>query len=161
MLGFTPLTGFALQIHGSQCEVVGPDSLQNIAKRDQFGISIGVPQNMGAAGNGKVDVRCPFTIPDDKSRLTSAWLVVQAYDRHPVIDVSCTLSVVDSSGNLFGSDTRGTTGNAAERKIFQVGGPIDVGANLTSKYTYVTCSIPQSYNGQRSHITAITLNLVK
>lgn len=153
-LGCTPLAGFAVtfQIHGNQCET------EASVTRDQFGISTGVPPNMGLTGNGKVNLRCPFTI-DSMPRPTSAWLVVKAYDRHPNIDVSCTLSVVDNAGNLFGSASGNTTSSGAGQQIFQVGGPIFMGASLTTKYSYVTCSLPQSYNGQRSYITAIDLNL--
>ena len=153
-LGFTPLAGFAVtfQIHASQCET------EATVSRDQFGISLGVPPNMGLTGSGKATVRCPFTI-DSMSRPTSAWLVVKAYDRHPNIDVSCTLSVVDSAGTLFGTASGNTTSSAAGQQIFQVGGPIFMGAALTTKYPYLTSSIPQSYNGQRSHLVAIDLNL--
>jgi hypothetical protein len=154
-LGFIPFAGFAVtfQIHGSQCET------EATVTRDQFGISTGVPPNMGLTGNGKVNIRCPFTI-DTVTRPTSAWLVVKAYDRHPNIDVSCTLGVVDSAGTLFGIASGNTTNSGAGQQIFQVGGPINLGAALTTKYPYVTCSIPQSFNGQRSHIVAIDLNLI-
>ncbi|MES2673138.1 MAG: hypothetical protein V4660_02810 [Pseudomonadota bacterium] len=156
VLGLTPLASFAatstFQIHGSQCE-----SSSDIT-RDQWGASIGTPYPYGPTSSGQATLRCPFTI-DSTFRPTYAWMVVRAYDRHPNVNVTCTLSATDSAGNLFGSATGGTTSYGDPLKSFQVGGPLNLANPLSAKYFYATCTIPQAYNSVRSHLTTLDLNL--
>ncbi len=153
---FMPLSAFALtstfQIHGSQCEENG-----NVTTRDQWGVSVGAPYPWGLRTAGLFTLRCPVII-NATFRPTSAWLVVRAYDRHPDADVACTLSATDSAGSLLGSATGQTSATGAGVKIFQVG-VITLGQPLVSKYFYLTCSLPQSYDGARSYLTSIDINV--
>lgn len=156
ILGFAPLSALAttstFQVHGAQCE-----DAQNSFQRDQWGISAGTPYPYGPTSSGEFLVRCPIVI-DSTFRPTSAWMVVRAYDRHPNVNVTCTLNVTDAYGTILGSATGYTTGNADAAKIFQVG-IINLGQPLVSKYFYATCTIPQAYNSARSHLVSFDLNL--
>jgi hypothetical protein len=156
ILGFTPLGAFAqsiLLMHGSECESNRYGDYDRLLTRDQFGISFGVPQNSGPTGTAMGQVRCQFTLPA-MEQMTGFLLLVTAYDRHPNANIRCEIKAVDFEGNLVGEDYGNTKGRSSASKQFL---SLVTFNSTDEKYVYVTCDIPQSYEGNKSHLTSLRL----
>ncbi len=115
----------------------------NLIERSQFGVNN--TSNLATAF-----IQCPLSLPFDASlRVKSVYLT--GYDRHPALNISCTLQGLGLDGKILWSQTTSSSGSGQAFQFFPV---ISPPASFTTAMN-MSCSLPPTTNAGASYLTTI------
>jgi hypothetical protein len=115
------------------------------------GSSVGYNQfGAHATTSAPAIVHCPMVLPDWAPGNNPPFtMTVNAYNRSTTSDLSCTLTQVDGSANIFASTTVATR----NRGFF--GSQSNAASGNRSAYPYLRCTIPGATANGLSHLVAV------
>jgi hypothetical protein len=134
---------------GALCQ---PRSASSAVQYTQYGFV-----NNGTAG--PIQAECPFPMTRQGECLYRFSSVqVKVYDRHPTLNVTCTLRAINSDGSVLagGQFTRSSTGNSAGVQVLSF--PTLTGQLPLASLLHMSCSVPPKVNNNPSAITFYHLN---
>ena len=115
----------------------------NLIERSQFGINN--TSNLVSAS-----IQCPLNLPFNANlRVTGVYLT--GYDRHPALNISCTLIGVGLDGATLWSQTTSSSGSG---QAFQFFPSISPPSTFTAAMN-MSCSLPPTTNAGASYLTTI------
>ena len=115
----------------------------SLIERSQFGVNN--TSNLATAS-----IQCPLNLPFDASlRVKSVYLT--GYDRHPALNISCTLQGLGLDGKLLWSQSTSSSGSG---QTFQFLPVISPPSTFTAAMN-LSCSLPPTTNAGASHLTTI------
>ena len=143
-IGLLPLTEAIAadrMLGGTFCQ---PRDATDDVEYDHFGVV-----NVGAA---VANVECPFWLPF-QGNMTVRGVDITVYDRHPSVNVSCTVQIITIEGNVSASRTVTTSGSGAFHKflITNFNGAQALGT------LHMSCTIPPNNGSGFSHLTTYRL----
>lgn len=133
-----PVLAADVMYHGNFCS---PNkSSVNLVERSQFGVH-------NTSTLSTASVQCPFTLPFNASlRVTGVYLTV--YDRHPALNVNCTLTGVGLEGSTIWTRTASSSGSGASHQFLSFSPPSTFVATMN-----MSCTLPPATNAGFSHMT--------
>jgi hypothetical protein len=119
----------------------------------------------GQGGNNGVgSISCPFTI-DASNRATAVQLAIHGYDRHPVTNLACTLTVTNASGGVLAQQTAAFPVAISEAQQNGFAYIPNIPSPLSARYYTVGCALPYERApavaglSTISHLTALDLTV--
>lgn len=90
-------------------------------------------------------VQCPFNPPFFAK---VEHVMVTVYDRHPSLNIDCTLRGLSLEGNVIWSETRSSAGSGPNHQFIV----FDYGSGQTTHTLNMTCTLPPVFGGSLSHL---------
>jgi hypothetical protein len=115
----------------------------NLIDRSQFGIHN--TSNLSTAS-----IQCPLSLPFDASlKVTGVYLT--GYDRHPALNISCTLVGIGLDGGTLWSRSTSSSGSGQAFQFFPVLSP----PSTFTAAMNLSCTLPPTTTAGASHLTTI------